>query len=127
MSSWDRPASASAAVTASAPMDLRPLSRCLPNFVIPTPATMAFIRIANSSLRALRGFEAIVLETDAPDIAPAWVHPARNSPAELPAIGAVLAGLRGMDVAALRQASCANALAVMPRLAALMVQQNQPV
>jgi len=40
--------------------------------------------------------EAIVLETDAPDIPPVWRHGGRNSPAELPAIGGVLAGLRGM-------------------------------
>jgi TatD DNase family protein len=64
--------------------------------------------------------DAIVLETDAPDISPAWIHPARNSPEQLPAIGAVLAELRALDVDAVRAASHANALAALPRLAALL-------
>jgi len=64
--------------------------------------------------------DAIVLETDAPDIAPAWVHPGRNSPEELPAIGRVLAALRGMSVDAVEAATCQSALAAIPRLAALM-------
>lgn len=62
--------------------------------------------------------DTLVLETDAPDISPAWHHPARNSPAQLPAIGAVLAQLRGMPVAAVALATSANARAVLPRLAA---------
>ncbi len=35
--------------------------------------------------------ESIVLETDAPDIPPAWLNGGRNTPAELPRIAAVLA------------------------------------
>jgi TatD DNase family protein len=35
--------------------------------------------------------EAIVLETDSPDIPPAWVGRGRNSPAELPRITETLA------------------------------------
>jgi TatD DNase family protein len=61
--------------------------------------------------------EAIVLETDAPDIAPAWLHPQRNSPQQLPRIGEVLAQLRGMTVGEVAQATTANAHAAMPRLA----------
>jgi TatD DNase family protein len=64
--------------------------------------------------------DALVLETDAPDIAPAWVHPARNSPEHLPAIGAALAGLRGLDEATVCRAARANALAAIPRLARLL-------
>lgn len=64
--------------------------------------------------------ERIVLETDAPDIAPAWVHPARNSPEQLPAIGAALAGLRGMDAAQVRAAAWRSSLAAIPRLARLL-------
>jgi TatD DNase family protein len=64
--------------------------------------------------------DAIVLETDAPDISPAWVHPARNSPEQLPAIGVALAGLRGLDPAEIRSAAHRNALAAIPRLAALL-------
>lgn len=60
---------------------------------------------------------AIVLETDAPDISPSWLHPQRNSPEQLPRIGAVLAELRGMAVGDVAQATATNAHAVMPRLA----------
>jgi TatD DNase family protein len=64
--------------------------------------------------------DTLVLETDAPDIAPAWVHPARNSPEQLPAIGATLAGLRGMAETELQVAMRRNALAAIPRLAPLL-------
>jgi TatD DNase family protein len=64
--------------------------------------------------------ESIVLETDAPDIAPAWVHPGRNSPEQLPAIGAALADMRALDPDVVRAATHANALATLPRLAALL-------
>ncbi|WP_028224432.1 TatD family hydrolase, partial [Paraburkholderia ferrariae] len=37
--------------------------------------------------------DAIVMETDAPDIAPAWLYRERNTPDQVPRIGAVLAGL----------------------------------
>jgi TatD DNase family protein len=64
--------------------------------------------------------EAIVLETDAPDIAPSWVHPGRNSPEQLPAIGRALAELRGIEVDAVRAASERSAIAAIPRLAGLL-------
>jgi TatD DNase family protein len=64
--------------------------------------------------------ESIVLETDAPDISPAWVHPARNSPEHLPAIGVALAELRGVEAAEIQAATHRNALAAIPRLAALL-------
>lgn len=60
--------------------------------------------------------EALVLETDAPDIAPTWLHPARNSPEELPRIGEVLAGLRGIPLDALAKITSDNARAALPRL-----------
>ncbi|MDN2696776.1 TatD family hydrolase [Janthinobacterium sp. SUN073] len=60
--------------------------------------------------------DAIVLETDAPDISPSWVHPGRNSPEELPRIGAVLAELRGLALADVAVATSVNARAVLPRL-----------
>lgn len=60
--------------------------------------------------------DAIVLETDAPDISPSWIHPGRNSPEELPRIGAVLAELRGLDIAQVAAVTSANARAVLPRL-----------
>lgn len=61
----------------------------------------------------------VVLETDAPDIAPAWLHPGRNVPAELPRIGAALAALRGMSAESLAEATAENARSVLPRLRAL--------
>lgn len=64
--------------------------------------------------------DAIVLETDAPDIAPAWVHPGRNSPEQLPRIGRTLAELRGMPEDEVRAASMRAALTAMPRLAPLV-------
>lgn len=51
----------------------------------------------------------IVLETDAPDIPPAWLNRGRNSPAELPRIAAELATLRGMPVDELVEATSDNA------------------
>jgi TatD DNase family protein len=63
--------------------------------------------------------DAIVLETDAPDISPAWRHPNRNSPEELPGIGDALASLRGLPSDAIAHATTANARAVLPRLGQL--------
>jgi TatD DNase family protein len=73
---------------------------------------------------------ALVLETDAPDIPPQWRYvtasrraagepQAINSPAELPRIGAVLAALRGQTVDSVAQATTHNVRAVLPRLEAL--------
>ena len=64
--------------------------------------------------------EAIVLETDAPDMSPAWLHPQRNSPEQLPRIGQALAELRGMSVEAVAQITSVNAQVAMPRLGALI-------
>jgi TatD DNase family protein len=75
--------------------------------------------------------EALVLETDAPDIPPSWLYrtaeersggaaQGRNEPAELPAIGAVLAELRQVPVAELAATTTRNACAALPRLAALL-------
>jgi TatD DNase family protein len=62
-------------------------------------------------------FDALVVETDAPDIAPSWIYKQRNSPGQIPAIGAGLAALRGMDAALTAVGTTANALAALPRLA----------
>ena len=63
---------------------------------------------------------AIVLETDAPDIAPSWIHPGRNSPEQLPAIGRMLAELRGVAEDDVRAATGQSALAAIPRLKSLL-------
>lgn len=58
--------------------------------------------------------ESIVLETDAPDIPPAWLNGGRNTPAELPQIAGVLAELRELPVVELGHRTAANARAVLP-------------
>jgi TatD DNase family protein len=57
--------------------------------------------------------EAIVLETDAPDMAPAWLAGGRNAPGELPRLAAVLAELRGLGLAEVATASSAAARSVL--------------
>lgn len=42
--------------------------------------------------------EAMVLETDAPDLPPFWLKRGRNSPEELPRLAQVLAELRGLTI-----------------------------
>ena len=84
-------------------------------------------------LRALAAelpLSALVLETDAPDIPPHWLYATAaeraagraqglNTPAELPRIGEVIASLRGIAPEELADATSANAVRVLPRLAAL--------
>ncbi|OYQ42956.1 DNAase [Rhodoferax sp. TH121] len=76
--------------------------------------------------------DALVLETDAPDIPPHWLYTTaaereagapqgRNTPAELPRIAHTVAQLRGMALQDLAQASTHNACQALPRLAALLV------
>ena len=60
--------------------------------------------------------EAIVLETDAPDIPPAWIAKGRNSPAELPRIAATLADLRSEDIRLVAEATTINASRALPGL-----------
>ncbi|MGE5623356.1 MAG: TatD family hydrolase [Bacillota bacterium] len=63
--------------------------------------------------------QALVLETDAPDIPPAWMQRSRNSPEQLPRIGQELAALRGMAPEQIARITSGNAHAVLPRLAQL--------
>ena len=80
--------------------------------------------------------DALVLETDAPDIPPHWLYTTaaeraagrpqgRNSPGELPGIAAVLAQLRGQPLQSLAGSTRANALAALPRLEWLLA-DGQP-
>lgn len=57
--------------------------------------------------------ETIVLETDSPDIPPAWVGKARNEPAELARIAATLAELRGENIETVAAQTTASARAVL--------------
>lgn len=70
-------------------------------------------------LAAQLPLDSIVLETDAPDISPVWIHPGRNSPEELPRIAEILAELRGVGTEEVARITSANALAALPRLASL--------
>ncbi len=75
--------------------------------------------------------QAIVMETDAPDMPPHWVYKTAeqraagepqgiNSPQELPRIGQTLADLRGISVEDLATATTQNAVSALPKLAGLM-------
>ncbi len=65
-----------------------------------------------------------VLETDSPDIPPAWLRVdgkvLRNEPAELPRIASTMAELRGLPLAEVAAINRANAVAALPRLAPLL-------
>jgi TatD DNase family protein len=76
--------------------------------------------------------DALVMETDAPDIPPHWLYATaaernagrpqgRNTPSELPRIAEVVAGLRGISLQELSRASTDNACDALPKLAALLV------
>jgi TatD DNase family protein len=69
-------------------------------------------------LAAAFPLNAYVLETDAPDIAPSWIDHQRNAPQQMPAIAQVFSGLRGESIETVLVATGANALRVLPRLAA---------
>jgi TatD DNase family protein len=66
--------------------------------------------------------DVIVIETDAPDLPPAWLEDRPNTPEELPRIGAALASLRGITPEALALATTANAIRVLPRLSSLPIE-----
>lgn len=79
--------------------------------------------------------DALVMETDAPDIPPHWLYTTaeqraagqpqgRNAPGELPRIAQTMAQLRGQPLHALQASTTANALAALPRLQALVQPQE---
>ena len=70
---------------------------------------------------------ALVLETDAPDIPPHWIYKTavqraqgeaqgRNEPGELPRIAQQVAQLRGLSIEALALATTSNAIEALPKL-----------
>lgn len=67
-------------------------------------------------LAATLPLEAIVLETDAPDIPPPWLDRGRNEPGELSRIAGVLAGLRGVAVDEIAAVTSGNARLALPGL-----------
>ena len=75
--------------------------------------------------------DALVMETDSPDIPPHWIYTTaaereagkpqgRNEPGELPRIAQQVADLRGISVDALAAATTANALHALPKLGSLL-------
>ena len=64
-------------------------------------------------LAATLPLDTIVLETDAPDIPPAWLERGRNEPGELPRIAWELAELRRQPAEEVVAATTANARAVL--------------
>lgn len=81
--------------------------------------------------------DAIVMETDAPDIPPHWLYvdaqaraqgqpQGRNSPAELPRIAAEIAQLRGVELPVWAEQTTRNALAAIPKLAQLLPDAPHP-
>jgi TatD DNase family protein len=68
-------------------------------------------------LAATLPLDAIVLETDAPDIPPEWKVGGRNTPDQLPLIAQILADLRGIELHEVAAATTANANAALPGLA----------
>ena len=81
-------------------------------------------------LAATLPLDALVLETDAPDIPPHWLYTpyeqraagvaqGRNTPGELPRIAAVVAHLRGISLNELAQTTCANTCQALPKVAML--------
>jgi TatD DNase family protein len=75
--------------------------------------------------------DALVLETDAPDIPPHWLYrtaeqraagqpQGRNEPTELPRIAQVVATVRGIGLDELAQATTRNAVQALPKLAGLL-------
>jgi len=98
-------------------------------FALGFGGAMTFERALNiRQLAATLPPEALVLETDAPDIPPQWLYrtaaqraqgqTSRNEPAELPRIAATLAELRGWSLAETATLTSANVQRVLPRLVA---------
>ena len=75
--------------------------------------------------------DALVMETDSPDIPPRWLYTTaadralgiaqgRNEPGELPRVAQTIADLRGMTLLELAQATGANARQALPKIKALV-------
>ena len=90
-------------------------------FVLGVGGAMTFARALQiRRLATDLPLSALVLETDAPDISPAWLaRGERNEPSEVYRIASELARLRQCEMASLVEQTGQNALRVIPRLAAI--------
>lgn len=100
-------------------------------FVLGFGGAMTFDRALNiQALATELPADALVLETDAPDIAPQWLYRtaaqraggerSRNEPGELPRIARTLADLRGWSLPATALITTTNACTALPRLRPLL-------
>ena len=93
------------------------------DFVLGFGGAMTFERALQIRRLASRlPLESLVLETDAPDIPPAWLgqpggERPRNEPSQVARIGRVLAELRGLSYPEVVTATGRNAMRALPRLA----------
>ena len=97
---------------------------------------MTFVRAFQlRRLAASWPLEAMVLETDSPEMPPHWLYKTSaqraageaqgiNDPSQLPRIAQVLADLRGITLGALSQAVWANSLAALPKIQSLMAKSS---
>ena len=102
------------------------------NFKLGFGGTMTYAR-ALQIHRLVKDFplSSYVIETDAPDIPPAWLIKEktsplshlkpRNSPSQLPQIAQSFASLRGLSIDHVAQMNLTNLRAVIPRLDALLI------
>ena len=76
-------------------------------------------------LAAKLPMEAIVLETDAPDIPPEWLkNGEKNSPMHLKEIAEILAELRAIKLSQVAEITTKNALEILPNMTKLFTQDN---
>jgi len=73
------------------------------------------------ALAAELPIESLVLETDAPDIAPVWARGQRNEPSTVARVADEMAVLRGTSVESVIAATGRNACEVLPRLGRVLV------
>lgn len=90
------------------------------NFKLGFGGAMTFTRALQIRRLAIAlAIDDIVLETDAPDMAPSWCKPDINRPQELVKIGEILAELRQETIDNIARATSNNAMSALPRLRAL--------
>ncbi|HLU18662.1 MAG TPA: TatD family hydrolase [Pusillimonas sp.] len=94
-------------------------------FVLGMGGAMTFDRALQIRRLAQRlPLDALVLETDAPDIPPAWLESgSRNEPSSVAGVARVLAQIRGTTLDEVIVQTGANALRVLPRLATVLPRQ----
>jgi TatD DNase family protein len=98
-------------------------------FALGIGGAMTYARATRIRLLAASiDLSALVLETDGPDIPPAWLGGAgRNEPAELAPIAHALAHLRGVSPEQIADDTTTTALRVCPKLATLWSNHGDPL